>query len=211
MSLIAKNLGIYYKKKEWIFQNINFEVSPGEILGIFGYSGCGKTTLSKVLADFLSPQEGEIFIDGKRHEHGKFREVQLIYQHPEKIMNPFWRMKKIIEESYQPDDALLEKFGIKQEWMDRYPVELSGGELQRFSIVRSLNPKTKYLIADEMTTMLDGITQAFIWENLLKIVKERKLGLIIISHEKDIIEKICDKCLYMETNILVQFKKTSHK
>lgn len=206
MALTVKNLGFYYKKDNWIFKDINFEINKGEILGIFGYSGCGKTSLSKVLSDFMQPKQGELLIDGYPHKKGTFKEVQLIYQHPEKTMNPLWRMRKILEESYIPDEYLLNTFGIRNEWLDRYPIELSGGELQRFSIVRALNPKTKYLIADEMTTMLDCITQAFIWKNLLKIVKERNLGLIIISHEKDIIEKLCDKCLYMENNELVNFK-----
>lgn len=206
MSLVVKNLGFYYEKEQWIFKDINFEISPGEVFGIFGYSGCGKTSLSKVLADFYPPVTGEILIDGHRHQKNAFKEVQLIYQHPEKTMNPLWRMKDILEESYVPSEELLEAFGIRAEWMQRYPIELSGGELQRFSIVRALNPKTKYLIADEMTTMLDGITQAFIWKTLLKIVKERQLGLIVISHEKTIIEKICDRCLYIETDTLVNLK-----
>ncbi|SQA14740.1 Methionine import ATP-binding protein MetN 2 [Streptobacillus moniliformis] len=122
-------------------------------------------------------------------------------------MNPLWKMKDILKESYKPDKELLELFGIKKEWLDRYPIELSGGELQRFSIVRAFNKKVKYLIADEMTTMLDGVTQEFIWKNFLKIVKERNIGLIIISHEKDIINKICDKCLYMDTKKIVNIKK----
>ena len=207
--LITHDIGSAIKIADRItvFKEINFEVSPGEILGIFGYSGCGKTSLSKVLSDFLSPVEGEVLIDGKKHQKHKFREVQLIYQHPEKTMNPLWKMKNILEESYTPDDNLLNTFGIRKEWLDRYPIELSGGELQRFSIVRSLNLNTKYLIADEMTTMLDGITQAFIWKSLLKIVRERNLGLIVISHEKDIIEKICDKCLNMESNTLIRLKE----
>ncbi|MBL7576066.1 peptide/nickel transport system ATP-binding protein [Peptoniphilus asaccharolyticus DSM 20463] len=207
MSIIVKDLGFYYEKGRWIFQNINFEVASEEILGIFGYSGCGKTSLSKILADFYQPITGEILIDGKQHKYNEFREIQLIYQHPEKIMNPLWRMKDILEESYKPEKDILDAFGIKNEWLERYPIELSGGELQRFSIVRALNPKTKYIIADEMTTMLDGITQAFIWKNLIKICKERNIGLIIISHEKTLIEKLCDKCLYMETNELVNLKK----
>lgn len=91
-------------------------------------------------------------------------------------MNPLWRMKKILEEAYIPEPELLETFGIREEWMDRYPIELSGGELQRFSIVRALHPQTKYLIADEMTTMLDAITQEFIWRSLLRIVKRRIWG-----------------------------------
>lgn len=207
MALSVKNLGFYYEKDQWVFRDLHFEVVPGEILGIFGYSGCGKTTLSKVLGDFLSPVTGDILIDGRHHQKHTFKEVQLIYQHPEKTMNPFWKMKDILAESYLPEAALLEHFGIREAWLDRYPLELSGGELQRFSIVRALNPKTKYLIADEMTTMLDGITQADIWKKLLNIVQERSLGLIVISHEKDIIEKICDKCLYMETDTMVHFSQ----
>lgn len=202
MALTISNLGFYYNPNEWIFRNISFEVAEGERMGIFGYSGCGKTSLSKVLADFLPPKEGEILIDGERHRDRAFCPVQLIFQHPEKTMNPFWRMKDVLTESYTPEQKLLDMFGIRDEWMDRYPIELSGGELQRFSIVRALHPKTKYVIADEMTTMLDGITQAFILKNLLEIVRERKLGLIIISHEEAIINKICDKCLYMETNTI---------
>lgn len=206
MALQVENLGFYYEKDKWIFKNINFELSQGEILGIFGYSGCGKTSLAKVLSDFLPATCGTVLIDGSMHQKNTFRKVQLIYQHPEKIMNPLWRMKEILEESYIPDQKLLDTFGIKREWMERYPIELSGGELQRFSIIRAFNPKTKYLIADEMTTMLDGITQEFIWKKFLEIVKQRNLGLIVISHEKDIIKKICDKCLYMDTNTIAHIK-----
>ncbi len=207
MSLKVKNLGFYYEKDEWIFKDLNFELAQGEILGIFGYSGCGKSSLAKVLSDFQNPICGEVIIDDKIHQENSFREVQLIYQHPEKIMNPLWKMRDILNESYTPDKELLELFGIKEEWLNRYPIELSGGELQRFSIIRAFNPKTKYLIADEMTTMLDGVTQEFIWKNFIDIIKKRNLGLIIISHEKDIINKICDKCLYMDTKKIVNIKK----
>ncbi len=203
MSLSAKNLGFYYNKNEWIFRDVNFELAEGECMGIFGYSGCGKTSLAKIMADFIKPKEGSVEINKETHKEREYRKVQLIYQHPEKIMNPLWRMRDILEESYTPDKELLELFGIRDEWQERYPIELSSGELQRFSIVRALNPKTKYLIADEMTTMLDGITQANIWKNLLEIVKKRNLGLIVISHESKLIEKICHKILFMEENRLV--------
>ncbi|MBQ9494243.1 MAG: ATP-binding cassette domain-containing protein [Treponema sp.] len=205
MALTAHDIGFYYNQNEWVFRNINFEVDRGERMGIFGYSGCGKTSLAKVLADFLSPKEGELRIDGEPHHSRSFRPVQLIFQHPEKTMNPLWRMKDILTESYTPDQTLLDTFGIRDEWFDRYPIELSGGELQRFSIVRSLHPHTKYIVADEMTTMLDGITQAAIWKSLLEIARTRNLGLIVISHEKAIIEKICDKCLVMETDTFISY------
>lgn len=198
MSLIAENVGFYYKNDNWIFRRIHLKIEPNEIVGIFGYSGCGKTSLSKTLADFLKPSEGSITVDGAKHVSGTFRKVQLIYQHPEKIMNPLWRMKKILTESYIPDKEIMDTFGIQNEWLERYPIELSGGELQRFSIVRSLHPQTRYLIADEMTTMLDAITQAFIWKNILTVVKKRNIGLIVITHEIDIIKKICDRYFLME-------------
>ncbi len=198
MALEVNNLGFYYKKDNWLFRNINFKLNRGEILGIFGYSGCGKTTLAQVLSDYHKPKEGEIIIDGEMHKKGTFKTVQLIHQHPEKVMNPNWKMEDILKESYEPDKEIKELFGIRDEWLTRFPIELSGGELQRFSIVRALHPETKYIIADEMTTMLDSITQANIWKQLITFIKEKSLGLIIISHERDIIKKLCDKAYYMD-------------
>lgn len=198
MSLLGKNLGFYYEKEKWLFRNVDIELSYGEVLGISGYSGSGKTSLSKVLANYLSPVEGNVLVDGKPLCKGEFQPVQLIYQHPEKAINPKWRMRDVLNESYEPDEEILERFGIKKEWMNRFPIELSGGELQRFCIVRALNPKTKYIIADEMTTMLDAVTQAKIWKELLHICKERKIGIAIISHENALLHRLCDKIISLK-------------
>ena len=92
----------------------------------------------------------------------------------------------------------LAEFGIQKSWLTRFPQELSGGELQRFSVVRSLNPNTKFLIADEMTTMLDAITQAQILDSVLKIVKERKMGFLLVSHDMDLVDTICDEKIYLK-------------
>ena len=77
--------------------------------------------------------------------------------------------------------------------MNRWPAELSGGELQRFCVLRALAPQTKFIIADEMTTMLDVITQAQIWENLLEHAKKNQIGVVVISHEKSLIKAICTR------------------
>ncbi len=198
MSLEAENLGFYYHKDQWLFRNVNFELSHGVVHGITGYSGCGKTSLSKVLANYLQPVEGRVTVDGKSPVDGVFQPVQLIYQHPEKVLNPKWKMKDLLCESYTPSVEIMERFGIRDEWLNRFPLEISGGEMQRFCIVRALNPNTRYIIADEMTTMLDSVTQAEIWSQLLEICKERKIGLAIISHETELVAKLCDKVLSLK-------------
>ena len=113
-------------------------------------------------------------------------------------MNPKWKMADVLGESWEVPDNLLEEFGIQKSWMTRFPQELSGGELQRFSVLRAINPKTKFLIADEMTTMLDAITQVQIIESVLKIVKERNMGFILVSHDMDLVNTICDDVIYLK-------------
>ena len=127
-----------------------------------------------------------------------FKPVQLIYQHPEKVMNPKWKMKQVLSESWDVSDEMLEEFGIQKSWLTRFPQELSGGEMQRFSVLRSLNPNTQILIADEMTTMLDAITQVQILDSVLKVVKERKMGFLLVSHDMDLVETICDDKIYLK-------------
>ncbi|MNP18725.1 Oligopeptide transport ATP-binding protein OppF [compost metagenome] len=132
-------------------------------------------------------------MDDQVMERHAFRPVQLIYQHPEKAMNPKWRMRDVLTESYAPSQEILDAFEIREEWLSRWPVELSGGEKQRFCIVRALNPATRYIIADEMTTMLDAITQAKIWHSFLNICKTRDIGVIVVSHETSLLNRICDR------------------
>ncbi|MEF2291415.1 MULTISPECIES: ABC transporter ATP-binding protein [Virgibacillus] len=196
--LQCENIGFSYDNQSWLFEGVYLTVKPGKVVGISGMSGCGKTTLAKVLAGHLPYQKGRILINQDIVDKKDFNPVQLILQHSEKSVNPYWKMKDILAESYIPSMELLEQFGIKEEWLSRWPIELSGGELQRFSIVRALHLKTKYIIADEITTMFDSITQVQIWRALLNICQKRKLGLIVISHEMDILTKICDEIYTMQ-------------
>lgn len=198
MSLIAENVGLYYHKNNWIFNNLNFELQRGEIVGISGYSGCGKSSFAKILANYQKPVCGRVLVDGRPFSMNRYQPVQMIYQHPEKTLNPKWRMWSSLNEGFTPDRKLIERFGIEEQWYNRFPVEISGGEMQRFCIVRALGPETRYLIADEMTTMLDSVTQAKIWKEMLSIVRERDLGLIVISHETELLTKLCDRILSVQ-------------
>ena len=199
MELIAKNISFKYPSaKKYLLQDVNLELDNKKIMGLIGDSGSGKSTLCKILSGYVTKFQGEVIFDGKPLPKKGFKPVQLIYQHPEKVMNPKWRMKQVLEESWNVQDEDLAQFGIQKSWLTRFPQELSGGELQRFSVLRSLNPDTKFLIADEMTTMLDAITQAQILDTVLKIVKDRKMGFLLVSHDMDLVDTICDDKIYLK-------------
>lgn len=195
MQLEAKNLGFRYGKESWLFRNFNVAVEPGEIVGLAAPSGRGKTTLCRILAGFEKPLEGNISINGLPITSKGFHPVQLVFQHPEKAVNPRWKMAKVLKEAGELDSTLLDLLGIEEEWLTRWPNELSGGELQRFCVARALGPATRFLIADEMTTMLDAITQAQIWLAVLKIAEKREMGIIVVSHEAKLMQRLCDRVI----------------
>ena len=90
---------------------------------------------------------------------------------------------------------LLEQMGIEKSWLNRWPNELSGGELQRFCIARVLGPETKFLVCDEISTMLDVITQAQIWNLLLKISHKNNIGMLVVTHNMDLARKVCNRII----------------
>lgn len=200
MELKGKNISFKYRNNKQILKDLNISIKSGEIKGLVGNSGSGKSTLSKILAGYIYKNkfDGEVTIDGLPIPKKGFNPVQLIFQHPEKVMNPKWKMKDILFESWDVDDNLIEEFGIQKFWFDRWPNELSGGELQRFSVLRAFSPNTQFLIADEMTTMLDAITQVQICDTVINIVKKRNIGMLLVSHDKELINKICDNIVYLE-------------
>ncbi len=199
MKLEAKNISFKYPSaKNYLLKDVNIELDNKKIIGLIGDSGSGKSTLCKILSGYVTKYEGDVIFDGNPLPKKGFKPVQLIYQHPEKVMNPKWKMKQVLEESWDVPDDILSEFGIQKSWLTRFPQELSGGELQRFSVVRSLNPETKFLIADEMTTMLDAITQVQILDSVLKIVKKRNMGFLLVSHDMPLVETICDEKIYLK-------------
>ncbi len=193
--LKAENINFGYGSNQ-VLKNLNFEMDNSQIIGLFGDSGSGKSTFCKILTGLIKDYEGRVSINNHVHKKG-FNPIQLIFQHPEKVMNPRWKMEEVLNESWMPDENLLNDFGIKREWFNRYPSELSGGELQRFSILRSLNPETKFIIADEISTMLDALTQVQIWDSLTDIARRNQIGILVVSHDKNLLNRVCDKIVYL--------------
>ncbi len=185
----------YDQRLPWVVEGRSLAVAPGEILGLMAPSGYGKTTLGKVLSGYLPPSQGTVSVNGRSLPPKGYCPVQLIFQNPELTVNPRWRIRQILQEGHLPDSAQLDAFGIHPGWLNRYPHELSGGELQRVAIARILNPATQYLIADEMTAMLDANTQALIWQIVLEFVRQQQVGLIVIGHDEPLLKRLCDQIL----------------
>lgn len=196
MLLEVKNISYRYNKNSpWILENVSFTIDSKERVALVGPSGYGKSTLSKIISGYIKPEKGEILWDGKPIPEKGYCPIQMIYQHPERSVNPRWKMSKILNEAFKIDDNILSEMGIEKSWLSRWPSELSGGELQRFCIARVLSPETKFLVCDEISTMLDVITQAQIWNFLLKISKKNEFGMLVVTHNMELAKRVCDRVI----------------
>ncbi len=198
MTLEAKNITFTYtNNSKKILSDFSFKIVAGEKIGLVAPSGHGKTTLAKILAGYEKPQSGEVLLEGKALPKQGYCPVQLIWQHAELAVNPKLKMKKVLSDAGEISPEIIHGLGLKNQWLNRYCAELSGGELQRFCIARALGDKTKYLIADEITSMLDLITQKQLWHFILQEVKNRNMGLIVISHSMNLLNAVTDRQIYL--------------
>lgn len=196
MTLEAINVTFYYKgkKKAPVLDQFSLSISSGERVGLKAPSGRGKTTLCRLLAGYEKPMKGEILLDGK--PLGSYRgacPVQMVWQHPETVVDPLLRLGPTLDEAGQVEERLKRELHIEEGWLERFPSELSGGELQRFCLARALHPGVKFLLCDEISAMLDLVTQAQIWQFLLAEAKRRSLGLLVVSHDDSLLEQVCTR------------------
>lgn len=206
--LEARGIAFAYPGKAPIYQGLDFSIEPGERVALQAPSGFGKTTLCRMLAGYLHPTAGQVLLDGKALPKRGVCPVQLVWQHPEKAVDPRMRMAAMLAEAgvghkrlrSLSDDALsqdhrelLNRLGIREKWLTRFPHELSGGELQRFCIARALAARPRYLIADEISTMLDALTQAQIWHVLLEESAAQNMGVILVSHSPSLTERVATR------------------
>ena len=195
MKLEARELSFRYDNGSGQRVNkMSMTLESTDRLGLIAPSGFGKTTFCKILAGYEEPDSGEVLLEGKPLSAWKgYCPVQMIWQHPELSVNPRWKMGEVLKEGDQVEKRIIDGLGIELDWLNRYPSELSGGELQRFCIARALGQRTRFLLADEISTMLDLITQSQLWNFLLEEVKNREIGLMAVSHSEVLLERICTK------------------
>lgn len=207
MSLEARGISFSYRTGSALIEGFSLTVEPGERVALCAPSGSGKTTLCRILGGYLRPDAGTVTVDGEPVAHrgaGSPRPVQLIWQHPEQAFDPRMRMGRSLAEGLAsvPAEAalarargegLLGAFGIENEWLSRLPHELSGGELMRFCIARALLAHPRYLICDEMSAMLDAVTQAAVWHVLLEMVDRYRMGLVLVSHTPALLDRVATR------------------
>ena len=200
MILEAKNISFRYgKDTRQILNDFSLQIESRERVGIVARSGFGKTTFCTILAGYEKPDQGEVLLDGKPlSAWDGYCPVQMIWQHPEQVVNPRLRMREVLKEGDEVEESVIRGLGIEKDWQNRFPAEISGGEMQRFCIARALGKRTRFLLADEISTMLDLITQSQIWSFLVEEVEKREIGLLAVSHSMPLLEQVCTRICYLE-------------
>lgn len=214
--------GLIHGKQTRVLHKVNLAVDRGEIRGIVGESGCGKTTLARCCLNLIKPSSGSVYFDGSdlaslrgADLRKRRREFQMIFQNPFASLNPSMAVEDIIlepleingiprEERRRILGELLSAVSLDESLMKRNPAELSGGQQQRVGIARSLALKPRLLIADEPVSALDVSVQAQIL-NLLSDLKRRfDLTLVLISHSLAAIHYLCSRVSVMYGGRIVE-------
>ena len=204
--LSIKNLNKTFERG-FKLKDINFDIKEGEVVSLIGESGSGKTSISKIIVGLLKA-EGQVQINGK---------VQMIFQSPYSSLNPKYKIRDIIAEGviYQKilkkkenlDEyllSILNEVGFDKEVLNKYPHELSGGMRQRVGIARAVAVKPNLIIADEILTALDALTQIQILELFQKLKENKKISYLFISHDINVVKKISDRLLIIKDGEIIE-------
>ena len=191
-----------------VLHDVTFDVRHGEILGLVGESGTGKSTLARTILGMVKPDRGEVVHYTKR--------PQMIFQDPYSSLNPFYSVEWTLEEplrvygKYGREERkrrvreMLERVELPPECLEARPAELSGGQRQRVSIAAALIRRPRFLIADEPVSALDVTIQAQILDLLRSLRRELDLSYLFISHDLNVVYQLCDRVLVMKRGRIVE-------
>ncbi len=217
--------GVFRKKVGDVHavEDVSLTVAPGETLGLVGESGCGKSTLGRTILQLESATDGNVFFQNSEITNLKRREMfpirrdlQMIFQDPYSSLNPRMTVGEIVREPLyihkigkrqeQLDNTvkLLERVGLSESVLERYPHEFSGGQRQRVGIARALALKPKLIVADEPVSALDVSVQAQVINLLVELQREFNLAYIFISHDLSVVEYISDRVAIMYLGRIVE-------
>ena len=200
-------------------KDINFDIKEGEVVSLIGESGSGKTSISKIIVALLKAKgqilfKGMDILENPKKINGK---IQMIFQSPYSSLNPKYKIKdiilegviyqKVLEKEENIDEYLLNilnEVGLDKEVLNKYPHELSGGQRQRVGIARAVAVKPDLIIADEILTALDALTQIQILELFQKLKENKKISYLFISHDINIVKKISDRLLIIKDGEIIE-------
>ena len=208
MLLTVENLSKEYIKKK-ILNNVSFSMKKGEILGVLGKSGAGKSTIGKILLQLSRPTTGTILFEGKALSEVPRRDIQAIFQDPYSALNPSLKIGEILEEPLIANgkftkeerrkkvEETLVKVGLLESDYEKYPEELSGGQQQRVCIAGAIILSPKLIICDEPIASLDLAIQVQILDLIQKINQEEGISFIFITHNLPAVYRIADRILLL--------------
>jgi peptide/nickel transport system ATP-binding protein len=186
---------------------VSFDIAKGETLALVGESGCGKSTVARLIVGLYQPTEGRIAFEGRR--------MQMIFQDPYASLNPRWRVRDIVAEpieflgTSQNVDELLRQVGLSPDDGEKYPHEFSGGQRQRISIARALAGEPDFLVCDEPTSALDVSVQAQILNLMLDLQARLGLTYLFISHNLAVVSQVADRVGVMYAGRIVELATTA--